>query len=183
MLKVGKKKLILGLVGATVLGIGTAGFFASRGVNFFKLKAAGTQEKYELIIDASWLKNVDEENYYFDLAGKTPASNTNFAIEGCSVSCSETPLIGGDYIFDITETSEYYSCFVQIDAYLLDTGDLIDYYLVGYFDGVYNNHFQDTNWLISDDDGAKEIYIYFEYYSGTVCNSIQLQQIVFEYMC
>ena len=177
-----KNAIILGVVSLISLSLVSGILLANNSSNYLK---ASADDKYTITLTKANIQNVAGSGTYrtFDLVGVTGKSGQPYSITGCCISNADPSnfSLGGDHLF--TNTFSTYSDYIQIQAGLLDTGLLVDYYMTGTDNGTENTHFFQESWL--DEDSEPGIYSFDIYISTDLdwLHSLEIDSIVFEYMC
>lgn len=176
-----KNAIILGVVSLISLSL-VSGILLANNSNLSLIKASAETE-YTITLDSSSVTNIIDEttNAYFDLVGQTGKTHVEYKIEGCTIYSSYASdfTLGGSHVFTLSLVN---NGFIQIRASLSNTGTLTDCYMVGRVNGEANDHFYQEGW-ISGEAGSYEINIYLNQYNTSWLNTLEIDQIIFKYMC
>ena len=175
-----KNAIILGSISLISLSLVGGILLTSNSSNYLK---ASAETEYTITLTKNNISDVSGEGNYktFSLVGQTGKLHVEYTTETCTISSSSDQdfTIGGDHLF--TMDFSHYG-YVQIQAGLLDTGELIDCYMVGKTGGEVNNHIHQDSW-IEGEPGIYLIDIYLNKSQLSWLTTMEVDQIVFKYMC
>lgn len=177
-----KKSIILGSISLISLSL-VGGILLTSNSNLSLIKA-GAETEYTITLTKNNIQVIEDQSNYksFKLVGQTGKTHVEYTTDISCISSSNASdfTLGGDHLFTMNFTNGGY---VQIEAGLLDTGMLTDCYMVGRTNGEVNNDFHQDSWV----EGEPGIYLFNIYLhrSGSLSwlNTIEVDQIVFKYMC
>lgn len=176
-----KNAIILGVVSLISLSL-VSGILLANNSNLNLIKASAETE-YTITLDNSSVTNIRDNttHAYFDLVGQTGKTHVEYKIADCTIYSNYASdfTLGGSHVFTLSFVN---SGFIQIRAFLSNTGTLTDCYMVGRVNGEANNHFYQEGW-IDGEAGNYEINIYLNQYNTSWLNTLEIDQVIFKYMC